>query len=351
MTSPSQRPRAIRSTAEFARYVGLSRSAVSRVLNDQPGLRASTIARVRQAMAETGFTPNAHAALLRGKPSSLIGVCLENLTTHSLVRKLSELQEFFAARGYTALVEVDRPGGSRQLVQQFLALRVQAIVFIGQFDPAVLTERIALLRRHGTPHVVVDHSSCRDAPTVTLDRGAAMEQVVSHLHGLGHRRFGLLGISGDFQTVTDRLEGLRAALARRGLEFAQCTRSLDAHHVRQSHFEFGRLLAADFARQSGRPSAFIAVNDETAAGAQLEFQRLGVRVPEEVSIVGFDNRDICQMVRPQLTSVDQQVERTARVAAEFILASIGRPLTRASLLHTIEPQLIVRGSSGPLIRR
>ena len=187
MSHSSPRPPVIRSTAEFARYVGLSRSAVSRVLNRQPGLRRATIDRVTQAIQETGFTPNAHAVHLRGKPSMMIGVCVENLVTLSGVSKLSELQDLLAARGYVALVEVDRPGGGRKLVHHFLSLRVQAIVFIGHFAPAVLAERIADLRRHGTPHVVVDHSACRDAPTVTLDRAAAMEQVVAHLHGLGHR--------------------------------------------------------------------------------------------------------------------------------------------------------------------
>ena len=351
MSRSSSNPPVIRSTAEFARYVGLSRSAVSRVINNQPGLRRSTIERVTQAMHATGFAPNAHAAHLRGKPSTMIGVCVENLVTLSGVSKLAELQELLAARGYTALVEVDRPGAGRKLVQHFLSLRVQAIVFIGHFPPELLAERIADLRRHGTPHVVVDHSSCRDAPTVTLDRAAAMEQVVAHLHGLGHRRFGLLGISGSFQTVTDRLDGLRRALAQRGLEFDRCTVSLDHRHIRYDHFEYGRTLAQEFARAPRRPTAFIAVNDDTAAGAQLEFQALGLRVPEDLSIVGFNNQNFCQMLRPALTSVDQQIVPTMRAAAEIVLASIGRPLPRSPGLRLIEPMLVVRASTGRVARR
>jgi len=344
-------PDVIRSTAEFARYVGFSRSVVSRVINQQPGLRKATIERVTRAMAETGFTPNAHAVHLRGKPSAMIGLCVENFITPSGVSKLAELQELLAARGYTTLIEVDRPGGSRKLIEHFLALRVQAIAFIGHFDPAVLGERIAWLRRNGVPNLVVDHSGCAEAPTVTLDRAGAMEQVVAHLHGLGHRQFGLLGISGAFQTVADRIEGLRAALAKRRMDFDRCVRALDHLHARAGHFEYGRTLAREFARLRGRPTAFIAVNDETAVGALLEFQSLGLSVPRDLSIVGFNNQTICQMTRPQVTSSDQQIERTARVAADLLISALGRPLPRTPTMRLIEPQLVVRGSTGPAPRR
>ncbi len=351
MSRVPQPPAVIRSTAEFARYVGLSRSAVSRVINQQPGLRQATIERVNRAMQETGFTPNAHAVHLRGKPSSLIGVCVENFITPSGVSKLSELQELLAARGYTALIEVDRRGGDHKIVDHFLSLRVQAVVFIGHFDPALLGERIAGLRRHGVAHLVVDHSGCAAASTITLDRAAAMEQVVAHLHGLGHRRFGLLGVSGAFQTVTDRLDGLRAALARRKLDFATCVQSLDAQHVRKGHFDYGRTLARDFASRRDRPTAFIAVNDETAVGALLEFQALGRRVPGDVSVVGFNNQNICEMTTPPLTSVDQQIEQTMRAAADMLMSALQRRSAGKPKMKMIQPLLVVRGSTGRARRR
>ncbi len=346
----ASRSAVIRSTAEFARYVGLSRSAVSRVMNEQPGLRQATIDRVRRAIAETGFTPNAHAVHLRGKPSRMIGLCVENLLTPSGVAKLSELQELLAARGFTALIEVDRADGSRKLIEHFLSLRVQGVAFVGHFSPELLGERIAGLRRHGVPHLVVDHSGCAEAPTVTLDRAAAMEEVIAHLHSLGHRRFGLLGISGAFQTVTDRIDGVRAALRKRGLVFERVVVVLDHLHVRTDHFEFGRMLAREFAKLRERPTAFIAVNDETAIGALLEFQALGLRVPGDLSIVGFNNQTICRMTAPALTSVDQQIERTARTAADLLIGALDRPLPRAPAMRLIAPQLVMRGSTGPVRR-
>ncbi|MEN9637230.1 MAG: hypothetical protein RL077_5634 [Verrucomicrobiota bacterium] len=130
-----------------------------------------------------------------------------------------------------------------------------------------------------------------------------------------------------------------------------CVHSLDHLHVRRGHFEYGRTLAQAFAKLSPRPTAFVAVNDETAVGAQLEFQALGLRVPEDLSVVGFNNQNFCQMVRPQLTSVDQQIEPTVRAAAEIVLAALSRPLPRTPPLCLIEPVLVVRGSTGRVAKR
>lgn len=340
-------PPVIRSTAEFARHVGLSRSAVSRVINGRPGLRAATVERVRRAIEATGFTPNAHAVHLRGKPTALIGVCVETLLTPTGVAKLAAFQERLQAHGYTALIEVPRPGASRRVVEHFRSLRVEAIVFIGHFDPPELQARIDELGRHGLPHLVVDHSGCARALTVTLDRHEAMERIVAHLHWHGHRRFGLLGVSGAFQTIDDRLAGLRAALARRGLDAAKCVQSLDAAHERTNHFEYGHALARAFAARPARPTAFIAVNDDTAIGALLGFQAAGLRVPRDLSIVGFNNQHTCLMTQPPLTSLDQAIERTVEVAVAAVLSLVRRRALPRARVRLVEPVLVVRGSTGP----
>jgi DNA-binding LacI/PurR family transcriptional regulator len=341
----------IRSTADFARHLGLSRSAVSRVINNRPGLRSSTIERVRKAMEETGFTPNAHALHLRGEPTATIGVCVENFLTPTAVRKLSVLQDFLAAKDYTALIEVHRPESRQRVVQHFLSMRVDGVVFIGHFEPADLGQRLGELARHGVPHVVVDNPGLKKTSMVTLDRVAAMEGVVEHLFDLGHRRFGLLGISGPYQTVSDRLHGIEAALSRRHLDPAKALVSLDEQHPRHEHFEYGATLARSFMQLKDRPTAFIAVNDETAVGALLEFQSQGLNVPRDFSMVGFNNQNLCQMTRPLLTSVDQEIEKTMEAAMALILRQVGRTKPGAAVVRNIEPTLVVRGSTGPARER
>jgi DNA-binding LacI/PurR family transcriptional regulator len=216
----------LRSTADFARHVGLARTTVSRVLNGQPGLKQKTIDRVQRALAETGFTPNAHALHLKGKRTAMVGICMEDLLTPPAVRKLATLQQLLRKRGFSSLIEVFTPGTGRDVVRHFLSMRVEAVVFIGHFHREEIEARIVELIAHGTPHLVIDHYGLKNANTVSLDRSAAMVALMNHLLDLGHRSFGLLGIARAPTSRYDRLTGIHAALKARGLDFDEATLSL-----------------------------------------------------------------------------------------------------------------------------
>ncbi len=339
-------PAVITSTAEFARHVGLARTTVSRVLNGQPGLKRKTIERVQRAMAETGFTPNAYAMHLKGKRTSMVGVCMESLLTPPAVLKLASLQRLLRDRGYTSLIEVYEPGDIRKVIRHFQSMRVDAVVFLGQFDRDEVHARILELNSQNLPHLVIDQTGIEAANTVALDRPKALEEVTGHLLGQGHRTFGLLGISGATRSTQERLAGIETALTAAGLQIAEATRSLDHLHIRANDFDFGRRLAQSFFKLSERPTAFIALNDEIGIGAMHTFQDLGLDVPGDLSIVGFNNQDICEMTTPGLTSIDQQIQATISAAADLLVARIGKPVKSRPTLRTIPPQLVVRGSTG-----
>lgn len=339
--APSSHP--IRSTAELAAHLGLSRSTISRALNGQPGLKPKTLRTIRDAMDAMDFTPNAHAVRLKGQQTDLVGVCLEDLLTPTAVAKVSGLQQHLRAKGITTLIEVVPPKATRKTLRHFLSLRVGAVAYVGHFDPTELGQRIDDLLRHGTPHLVIDNPGIARANTLSLNRASAMAQVTAQLIGAGHRTFGLLGISGPFQTVTDRLEGIHRALRHAGLDPA-AAHSLDHLHERTDHFEYGRTLAHSFLRQRKRPSAFIAVNDETAVGALLAFQEAGLRVPEDAAVIGFNNQNICLMSRPQLSSVDQQIETTMKTAAGMIVRLLREP-PKAPVARQVEGLIVTRGST------
>ncbi|MBC7368308.1 MAG: LacI family DNA-binding transcriptional regulator [Undibacterium sp.] len=347
--SPKPLPQ-IRSTADFARHVGLARTTVSRVLNGQPGLKPKTIERVQAAMEATGFTPNAYALHLKGKRTATVGICMEDLLTPPAVRKLAALQRLLRERNFASLIEVLDPGHSRRVVRHFLSMRVDAVVFIGHFIEEEIAQRIAELSAHGTPHLVIDHAGITGANTVSLDRARGMVAVVEHLLALGHSTFGLLALTSLARTAQERMVGVRAALSAHGVDFEACTQTRDHLHVRSGDFDYGRALAATFAAEKKRPTAFLALNDEIAVGAIHGFQAAGLRVPQDVSVTGFNNQDICAMATPGLTSVDQQISPTAAAAAELLLAQFNQPVRRKPLLRTISPQLIVRGSTGPARR-
>ncbi|MEO5960454.1 MAG: LacI family DNA-binding transcriptional regulator [Opitutaceae bacterium] len=347
-SSSKRKPQSpIRSTADFARHVGLARTTVSRVLNAQPGLKQKTIDRVQRALAETGFTPNAHALHLKGKRTSMIGVCVEDLATPPAVRKLATLQRLLRTRGFSSLIEVFTPGTGRDVVRHFLSLRVEAVVFIGHFHREEIEERIAELIALGTPHLVIDHFGLKNANTVSLDRASGMEALMAHLFEHGHRRFGLLGVTKGPTSRIDRLSGIQAALRAQGLEFDDCVVSLDHLHERKNDFEYGRALAGSFCKLSSRPTAYIGLNDEIAIGAMRGFQEGGLKLPRDVSVTGFNHQDICHMVSPTLTTVDQNIATTIETAAEVLLSQLDQPPPARPIVRTIEPHVVVGESTGP----
>jgi DNA-binding LacI/PurR family transcriptional regulator len=347
-SSKSKLPVVIRSTADFARHVGLARTTVSRVLNGQPGLKQKTIDRVQRALAETGFTPNAHALHLKGKRTSMIGVCMEDLATPPLVRKLATLQRVLRSRGFSSLIEVLTPGTGREVVRHFQSLRVEAVVFIGHFHREEIEARIVELNAHGTPHIVIDHFGLKGANTVSLDRAAGMSAVINHLLDYGHRSFGLLGISKGPVSRIDRLSGIQAALRAKGMDIDSCAVSLDHLHERKNDFEYGRKLAGSFTGLPVRPTAFVGYNDEIAIGALRGFQEAGLKLPRDISITGFNNQDICHMTWPTLTTVDQNIDVTVTTAAELILSQLDKPLREKPIIKTIEPLLVIGESTGPV---
>ena len=337
----------LRSTAEFARHVGLARSTVSRVLNRQPGLRPGTIEKVERALRETGFAPNAHARLLRGQHSRTIGVCVKDFLTPPIVRKMALLQQAMRDRGFSCIIEMLEPSTSEHVIQHFLSLRVDGIAFIGYYDQGEPDAGLAGLVHFGTPHVVMDQFGVPDAHTVTLDRSRAMEMALDHLVGLGHRRFGLIGISQRVIGAFDRISGIRRGLEHHGLDPATAVTSRDQFHPRTDDYAFGSAVARDFAALPGRPTAYLALNDDIAIGAMHGFSESGLKVPDYVSVIGFNNQDVCRLPDPELTSIDQQIDATVSIAVDILLTQIGKPPPAAPIIRTIEPVLVVRGSTGP----
>lgn len=316
------------------------------MLNGQPGLKKKTIERVQRALAETGFTPNAHALHLKGKRTSMVGICMEDLGMPPAVRKLATLQRVLRARGFASLIEVFTPGALRDVVRHFLSLRVEAIVFIGWFHQEEIEARIAEMTAIGTPHLVIDHYGLKGANTVTLDRADGMERIIDHLYRLGHRTFGLLGVTKSPPSRIDRMTGIRQALKDRGLEYDACVFSLDHLHERRNDFEYGRALATSFLKQPQRPTAYLGFNDEIAIGALRGFQEAGLKVPRDLSLTGFNNQDISRMTWPTLTTVDQNIDTTIEIAAEVLISQMGKPLRDKPLVRTIPPVLVVGESTG-----
>jgi LacI family transcriptional regulator len=208
-------------------------------------------------------------------------------------------------------------------------------------------EHVAPLEEAGVPYVLVNrHFGERPAHCVTVDYGGANERLVAHMVGLGHRRLALLAPAEDSSTVRDHVQGWRRGLQTCGIaeEDAPVVRFRGAHH--EAGLEVGeRLLAEGLPSGRGRPTAIVGFNDFVAHGMLRAAARLGVAVPDELSVIGFNNL-VARYTSPPLCSHEFHLPEVG-AAAVSLLAAVMRGEVREPTRRTIEPAFVCRGSCGP----
>lgn len=333
-------------TAGLARHLGVSRWTVSRVLNGHEGVKAATRERVLRAVEQYGFEPSVMARGLRGLPSRLVGVSFPHLEAQVLAHKSQFLQHELKEAGYRCLFSM--PEGDavveEEVVRHFLSIGVDGIVLLGS---ALRPEAKVLEEAHarGASLVAVDPKHALDLPRVSLDRHRAMAIKLDHLYERGHRRIGVLGLRGEDLYRAVRLRGLRQAARRLHLAEGEGLRYFDVEGYPQQAYEYGAALARQVLGERGwRPTALFCLNDRIAIGALQALKDGGVAVPEEMSVIGFDNAPEAAWIRPGLTTVDQNVGELMHTAAGLLWSGPGED---KSVRRKVAPLLIGRGSTGP----
>lgn len=338
----------IQSTSSLAKHLGLSRATVSRVLNEHEGVNEKTRRRVLQAMKEVGFSPNLFARALKGANTGTIGICITHIDNSIMARKLATFQRLLRNEGYRVLVEFSDHSQEleQQIIGQFHSFRVDGMFFID----LVSEQSLQLIEKHPMPCVVVDAPRPVDVPNVQLDRGLAVEMLIAHLWDLGHRHFGFLEMS------EWRRDHVKAALAKRKLNIDRDVMIFTTTTgIRDGGGMFEGRICADLALDARpRPTALIAMNDMVAAGAVFQLRDRGLSVPEDISVVGFDNLELSEQIRPRLTTIDQQVSTTIKTALKLLQQRI-HPATTPDIPDVAEtttqwiaPRFIGRESSGPV---
>lgn len=339
-------------TAALAKHLGISRWTISRVLNGHPGVKPETVRRVRQAMADLDFQPSALARGLRGGQTATVGVCFQDLDSPVMAMRAAALQQRLREEGYQTVIELS--GSSvdheRDAIRRFIGQRVDGIVLIfselAADDPA-----IRLMAGANIPCFWVDPGNPMPGDKVTLDRARSMKLILEHLCGLGHRGFALLGIDPRDRFGALRIPGLKKHAPAFGLDFDRDF--LQVYHPGETRhtFEYGYELAGELAtKTNGKPpTAIIALNDRIAIGAINRLREDGVRVPDDISVVGYDNIAVAEHFFPALTTIDHQTDRLMDLAVRGLLARLnpeqGEPPTSEL---SVQPKLVVRKSTSPV---
>ncbi len=336
MPAEGERAPTIRTVAERA---GVSKSLVSLVLRGSPHVSAPKRAAVQAAIAELGFRPNAIARTLTERRTRLVGVLLHDLRNPWFVDCLQAITGVLHDQGLRTLLtdgRLDRAVDDSAL-QGLLELRMDGLVLLGSIPPSPLLAAAA-----ARVPTVVAASRDIDLPAVDLvanDDAIGARLAVDHLLGLGHRRVTHLGAStGAFAEI--RRESYLAVMRSAGLESDARVETCDATE------EGGYRAAVRVLGRPDRPTALFAVNDITAVGAMSAALELGLRIPQDISLVGYDNTSLAQIRHLWLTTVDNAGPEIGRRAARALLRRIADPVLAGSV-ELLTPTLRVRGSTAP----
>lgn len=303
---------------DIATHCGLSVATVSRVINDKGPIRADTAERVRDAVAELGYAPSMAARALKTAKTRTLGVIVPSLTNPVFAETASGIQQRAREIGLTPIIlssDYDQEL-ERAAVDTLLGYQVDGVLLT--VNDAVSSEALARLQREGTPyclmHNVPRHQVCG---YIGVDNYRAAAEVASQLVDLGHRCIGM--VSGDFKRTDrarDRHAGFLAGLRYRGLELA---RLLQVDPV--NAIGLGAEISHVYSASAPKPTAWFCSNDLLAFATIAQLQRMQIRVPEEVSIVGFDGIQAGTLRQPHLASIRTPNADIGSAAVDQLLKS------------------------------
>ncbi|MBS3967193.1 MAG: LacI family DNA-binding transcriptional regulator [Truepera sp.] len=337
-----------RSTSQqVAKKAGVSRSTVSLILNNAPGMKFAerTRARVLQAALELGYVPDAAARTLASGRTGTVGLIV-NHAEHLLVdafipQVLYSLIKVSHERGFRTLVEtpedVSQPEAYINLVR---AKQIDGLVVI---NPRPNDEGLRQLNQEGFPLVTL--GKLRDAGGYSVSHRTGVREAMQHLIKLGHRRIAHITFAPlGYGSSDRRLESYRRTLADAGS-------AADPELVRYGNYSAASGFAAmrSLLTEQPYPTALFAGNDTIALGALAALHQHGLRVPEDIAVVGYDDIPTAAYAVPPLTTVRAPATEQGRLAGEMVLDLIaGQPVPSPRLL--LDTELIVRDSCGALPR-
>lgn len=327
----------------IAKMAGVSPATVSRVVNHTKPVSEELNRRVLDAIEKYNYRPNSMARGLILKRSRLIGVMVPNVSNFFHARLVSAVEQYAASQGYSVIL-VNLHNDFAHQKRHFLTLYEHQADGILLLHENSIEELCALLSLADIPLVLASaHIPANTFASVAIDDEQAAFDAVSCLTALGHRR--IAGIFNDCYSLgTLRKRGYERAMKKAGLTPDDSLMIYGGLTIEDGMAGTERLF-----REQEPPTAVFCVSDELAVGAENWLSDHGLGVPEDVSVVGFDDISLASSVRPKLTTIRQPIEEIGKRAAEILIAAIeGKEDTACTPRQILLPHsLIVRDSSGP----
>lgn len=302
--------------ADVAQLSGVSTATVSRCLNTPARVSEDTRRRVLDAVRQLGYAPNFGARALASRRTDTFGAIIPTMEAAIFARGLQAFQDELGRQGITLLVASSSysPELEEEQIRALVARGADALLLIGHDRTP---ESYAFLAKQRTPHVLAwTYDASREFQSIGFDNRRAMSSLADRVLDLGHRNIGLISAprAGN-DRARQRCEGVKAALDARGLSAEHLKVIETPYSIANGAAAFEELMS-----QGRRPSVVMCGNDVLAAGALSRARTMGIRVPDDVSITGFDDIDIAEIVTPALTTVHVPHRAMGRGAARMLIA-------------------------------
>lgn len=303
---------------EIAREAGVSIATVSRVLNEPNRVSEHTRVAVQEVVERRHYVMHGAAMSLSSDRTSTIGLIIPTITNSIYASSTQAIQQVAQRHGYTVLLGVSEfdPGEEAKLIRRLIERRVDGIIVTGGRRPEDLYR---LIEQNGVPYIVtwklIDGPS---RPCVSFDNYRAGRLAMEHLIGLGHQRIGLICGRTDLNDrAAERRRSYEDVLREQGIV-------LDPDLVYERDFEFieGKTAMQRMLEEYDRPTAVFCANDIQAIGALTACREQGIEVPQEISIIGFDDLPVAQHTSPKLTTVHVPAKHMGQLAATKLIGWI-----------------------------
>ena len=325
---------------EVARRAKVSTATVSRVLNNASVVKGTTRTRVMRAVEELKYHPNLHARSLAGGKSRSIGVIVSNIENPFFLDVYKAVETGAHAEGYEVIM-ANTDYRSEQLVASIrlmIGRRVAGLAaIVSEMDPQLIDE----LNGYEIPVVFYDVGAPgQNITSIRVSYRRGMEKLTDYLYSLGHRKLGFVGHHATLGPIHERANVVMESVAR--YPNVEVKTGADVDSLEGGRRATRALLSADPGL-----TAIVCVNDLMAVGAMREIRERGLRIPQDISVTGFDNIKLAQFCYPALTTVHIPRDQIGRNICEVLM-----PNGETRLEHEIliDPELVLRDSTGPALR-
>lgn len=308
--------------SDVAKRAGVSVMTVSRVVNGVKGkVSEATRKKVLQIIKELNYHPNSVGRALHGSRLKIIGVVSPLITAGIVLENpfyyelIMGIEEVCTEKGFDVMISTRKKiNKNSDYLKNFYERKVDGLIIVA---PNVNSIQFELIEKDDIPVVLAGERTSHRISYVDADNERGGELAVEYLYRMGHRKIGMITGTSTMRNAIDRLNGFLNAMRKFGLEIRK-----DWIINGDFHYYGGTVAIKQLLKASELPTAIFCANDLSALGAIAELKKSGVRVPQDISVIGFDNINVAQYSHPPLTTIEQPIFEMGKAAAELLLAKI-----------------------------